>query len=186
MDCQKTVIFQSNIEHLAQVKNEHKIIIDGTLQNLTEPEIIDIIKRKLMNSKVVQNLFYKNKVSLDNIKQLNIEFVALNDEYGLTDDKIMKINKELLNDENFFSRFLFVFFHEIVHYCLRLKENRGWLHDPEESLSVIISIAHYYEIGKSTQDIWVELFPKIKDHFGKEQDAESFFKRCLIKAKTLV
>lgn len=186
MDWQKQSILSSNIEHIAQTKNEHKVIIDGTLQNLTEEQIKDTIKNKLMNSKVVQNLFNKNKVSLDNIKQLNIDFTPLDNEYALTDDKIMKINSELLNDENFFSRFLFVFFHEIVHYCLRLKENRGWLNDPEESLSVIVSIAHYYEIGKSTQDIWVELFPKIKDHFGKEQDAESFFKRCLIKAKTLV
>ncbi|MFA6088591.1 MAG: hypothetical protein WC755_01890, partial [Candidatus Woesearchaeota archaeon] len=159
--------------------SKYKLIYNGKKLLLDDGQIASIIKDILKNSVPVRNMFNKFKISIDKLDDLIIEIISLDKKYALTDAKKMKINKALLEHEDFFEKYRFVFFHEIVHFLTRIKEKRAFFNDDEEVEALVMSLANELERGTSYQDIWKKLFHTVDWHFSSEEDAEAFFARSI-------
>lgn len=166
--------------------SRYRLIYNGKRVLFDESQISFVIKQILKKSLPVQKIFNMFEVSIDNLDNLKIEIVPLDKKYALTDIEKMQINKDLLQDEDFFEKYEFVFVHEIIHFLTRKKEEKSYFNDAEEVNGFILGIAHYLSKGKTIQEIWKDIFPKIKFHFHKIDDAEAFFNRCISKARKLL
>jgi len=164
----------------------YDVVLNGRKRQLTEEQIAQIIKKSLKNSLPVKKLFNQFDVDINQLDNLNIKLVPLKGRYALTDHKEMRLNKNLFREGDFFDKYMFVILHEIVHFVSRMKEKKSYFSDPEESLAFIVAIAHELSKGRSTQEIWKKIYPKIEWHFHNEDDAERFFRNMLRKAKNFL
>lgn len=163
------------------------IIIDnGNLVSLSIDQFNLYIKSHLLKSKLVRKLFHEFDVSLEQLQELKIEICDLDGRYAETDNKCMRLNSSLFRNGRFVQDYMFVVYHEIIHYLTRKKENRAWLNDPEEVWGCIASVGYEIEKGSSIDSIWNTLYPKIKWHFSKDHDAKVFFHRMIQKAQELL
>jgi len=190
---------------LKKSSKPYKVKIDGTICSLDDQGISGLIKKKLKSSQAVQKAFKKFEISPDKLDNLDIIIEDIgDDQYALTDSEKMRLNKSVFeNGNDFLKDYMFVIAHEIMHFILRLrqkqkgninlpdsiipekptKSNHGYFNDEEESLAFCLAIAYELEKGKSLQEIWRLIFPKIEFHFHDEKDAKIFFKRCIKKSK---
>jgi len=158
------------------------------LSKVNELEIAQKIKNELINSIVIQKLSKQLSVPAEIIGRLNIQFVELEKEYAETDATTMKINKNLLKQEDFFDKYMLVFAHETVHYLIfnsniRLKgdankpvnHDKPYFNDDEEILGFEISIAYLLSKKYSPEEIKDKIYPKIEFHFKDKDAADQFY-----------
>lgn len=162
---------------------DHQFVVTSSIHGMN---IETAIKQKIRESNVLMKLFKQFGVSEAKLDDLKIEIVDLEDRYAETDLNVMKLDKSLFENGDFFSRNFFVVSHEIIHWLYRQKESRSYFNDEEEVLGFISAIA--YELGQGTdiRDIWEKIYPKVKWHFHKEEDAKDFFSKMMEKAKNAV
>ena len=163
-----------------------KLNIDGNSVYISTEEFSELVKEKLMSSPSVQKVCQDFEMEADRIKNLRVEIHDLNDNYAETDGNVMKINKLLLEDGNFFDTKFFIVVHEIVHFLSRQKEEDAYFNDPEEVLGFVLSIAYELEQGSDVDVIWNRIYPKVSFHFDDESDARDFFENMLYKAMKLL
>lgn len=155
---------------------------------LTENQIGNVIKKELKKSKVVRKLFNQYDVSIDNLDNLEILVEPLDKQYALTDARKMRLNEILFRKGVDFFRDYFpvVCAHEILHFCKRVREEKGFFYDSEEIQAYIVSAAMLMEKGYDFDEIWNVLYPKTSWHFHSEQKAKLFFEKILEEAKKIL
>lgn len=164
----------------------YDLVVDGKHVGLRPEELVSILRDKLRSSKTVHKIFDRFGVSMDRVKELNIDIVPLEDKYAETDENGIRINESLLSNPNFIQEQFFILPHEIVHWLTRLKEKEAYFNDPEETLGFICSIAYELEATQDLDSVWNKLYNKINWHFNNENDARKFFENMVIKAKDLL
>jgi len=171
----------------AQTKETtYQLLLGGQLFSLSASQISDHIKKKLKSNFIIRKLFKKFGIDLNELDNLSIKIMPLAKQYALTDDKEMKLDESLFKKRNdFFEKHMFLPAHEVVHFIKRLSEKKSYLADSEEVLGFATGIAYCLSNGKSIQDVWRDVFPKIKWHFNDQERAELFFKKCIQKAKKI-
>lgn len=162
-----------------------KIIYNGQPTLVPESKISAFIKKRLKDCKSIRNLFQDFEVDISRIDDLHIEITELDGKYAETDMHVMKLNKFMFADGDFFEKYMFVPAHEIVHWLSRIKENDAYFNDPEEVLGFVSSIAFEIDNGSDFDIIWNKIYPKISFHFNDELKAREFFKNMCMKAKKL-
>lgn len=169
-------------------KFAHRIplILDGKQVQIEPAAIEMLIKRKLLKSQAIRNLFQEFDVDPARIRELRIQIVPLDGIYAETDAKVLKLNTILFEDGSFFDKHFFIVAHEIVHWLSRIREQDAYFNDPEEVLGFVSSIAYEIEQKEQPEIIWKKIFPKISWHFNNEHDAKEFFENMVIKAKKLI
>lgn len=169
-------------------KFAHRIplILDGKQVQIETDAIEMLIKRRLLKSQAIRNLFQEFDVDPARIRELRIQIVPLDGIYAETDAKVLKLNTILFEDGSFFDKHFFVVAHEIIHWLSRVRESDSYFNDPEESLGFSASIAYELEQGLDYKSIKEKIFPKIKWHFHNESDADLFFKKLFDKAKKIL
>lgn len=188
------------------VKTHYVLNIDGQKKKLSHEEFSNIVKHKLMNSIAVRKVCKDFDVRPDLIKDIIIEVCDLSekDRYAETDSECMRINKNLLEDEDFFETKMFIIVHESIHFYSRIREPRlntkdnkrdfcsdpdahdHYLCDIEEILGFVISVAYELERGTSKDVIWTRIYPKIDTHFASESDSREFFQNMFEKAQKIL
>lgn len=172
---------------LKQASNKkYHIRFNGEDHLLSERQVGDLIKKQLTNVKSVCRMFETFGVSLDRLKDLSISILPLDKKYAETDGEVMKLNESLFKDGDFFENYFFVVAHEIIHWLSRVKEQDGYLHDPEEVLGFTMSVAYELERGGDVESVWAKVYPKIRWHFNDEADSKDFFSKMIDKAKGML
>ena len=172
---------------LQQASNKkYPIYFNNNNYMLSEKQIGDLIKKQLTNVKSVCRMFKTFDVGLGRLDHLEIRILPLEKKYAETDGEIMKLNESLFADGEFFEKYFFVVAHEIVHWLSRVKEQDGYLHDPEEVLGFTMSVAYELERGGNVDSVWDKVYPKIRWHFNDEADSKDFFVKMIDKAKGLL
>jgi hypothetical protein len=164
----------------------YPVLVNGKIKHTDMTTIGDLIKSKLKQSIVFVNACKVFKVDPQQIDNLRIEICPLDDKFAETDLHVMKINEILFKDGDFFDEHFFIPTHEIVHWLSRVKENSGYFNDPEEVFGFVIAIAYEMEQGRSMEEIWRRIYPKISWHFHNESDAKLFFEKSIMKARDYV
>lgn len=167
-------------------KNKFVVTIDGQKTRLSDYQIEKIIKDKLMNSQIVQNLLNEFELSKNRLNNLSIKILPLDKKYAETDGESIRLNTILFDTENFFEDYFFVVIHELVHWFSRIKEEESYFHDPEEVLGFCASVAYEMEKGTDMDIIWNKIYNKVSWHFNDERDARNFFSNLIDKAKKLL
>lgn len=160
--------------------------INGTMTQLSTDQFESLVKRHLMNSKSVQKICQDFEVDINRISKLKVEIHDLDSNFAETDGEVMKVNKILLDDPDFFETQFFILAHEIVHFLSRQKEEDAYFNDPEEVLGFVTSIAYEIEQGSDIDVIWNRIYPKVSFHFNNENDARQFFENMLEKSIKLL
>jgi hypothetical protein len=164
----------------------YPIDVGGHRVNLNENQIILMLKEKISRSQAIRRLFTQFDVSLDRIGSVPIHFDEMSGKYAETDAESIRLNRDLLSEPDFVSRFFFVVVHELVHWLTRVKEDQGYFHDPEEVLGFVAAIAYELESGGDMETAKKKIYPKIQWHFHSERDAEQFFHHAMEKAQGLL
>jgi len=151
-------------------------------------EICTSLKDKIKSSSVYALLCKKFKLNPNAIDNLDIKFVDLKENYGLTDAHVMELSPNLLDGSE--GELDVVLFHEIYHFICRTAnvperktDKRGFFHDEEEMEGFSISIAYLLSTGKDLNQITKLVFPKIEFHFHEKEDAIELFKKLISSAK---
>jgi len=165
----------------------YQLYLNDEIASLTKDQISSIIKKKLKRNPAIRKLFNQFDISLDKLDNLRISIVPLQGKHAITDGKEMKLDENLFKKRyDFFTNFMFLPVHELVHHLSRIKEQQAYFNDPEEVLGFVAAIAYYMSEGKNKQQIWNDIFPRINWHFNDEKNAKLFFERCTRKAKQLI
>ncbi len=151
--------------------------------DITEKRIGQLIRDGIKKSRSLMNIFKDFDVSPDRLDQLRFVITDLQDKYAETDLDVMKLNKSLFVDGDFFDKHFFVVAHEIVHWLSRIKEQDAYFNDPEEVLGFVASVAYEIEKNPDINVAWNKVYPKISWHFNNESDAREFFENMIEKAK---
>lgn len=162
------------------------IKIHGREILVSEDEMSNLIKKRLLSSATVISLFDEFEVDPERLSRLVIQITELDQKYAETDAQVMKINRSLFTNGDFFRDYFFVVAHEIVHWLSRVREQDAYFNDPEEVLGFVSSIAYEIEQGQDFDVIWNRIYPKISWHFHNEADARDFFMSMIEKAKKLL
>lgn len=173
-----------NLKKSAEEK--YPIQVGGKMLNLSSEQISNVIKKKMRGDLAVQKLFEKFETKLDQLDNLRIEVCNLEGMYAETDLEVMKLDKSLFEDGQFFSQNYFVCVHEISHFLSRYKEDSAYFNDPEEVLGFVGSVASELARGTDIDSIITLIFPKIQFHFHHMHDAQEFMTHCIYKAKELL
>lgn len=184
---------------LLKFAQQYSVDIGGKRLSLDESGISTLIKRKLLQTKTVQNLFRMFKVPLQNLNELEIKIGPLKNLYAETDIKSMRLNVSMFEKSDFFEKYFFVICHEIVHFLARQSEHLNkckkpfekeehddYFTDWEERLGMAASIAYELESGSDEDLIWGRVYPKINCHFGDDEMSRSFFRKLVQKSKEIL
>lgn len=171
--------------HKKASEDKYPVQVNGKLLELNSKQIGHLLKKKLKNSRIVNEIFYDFGVSIDNLEDLIVEIKSLDGIFAETDATTMALSpgivKEILG-KNFF-----IVLHEICgHYTTRLAEERGTFSDPEEVFGMLAGCAGMLEEGYDFDEIYNIAWPKIGFHFHDERDGLEMMRRMFEKAKKMV
>jgi len=194
---------------LHKICETYKIKIQGKVHALSAEQIESLIKSELRKSITFQKLCQHFETDPHILEGLSVEIVSLDQKYAETDDKIMKLNEVLFKNGDFFEKYLFIPFHEIIHFLTRniekktdvpyekwpifrrnadqadkIREN-SYFEDKEEILGFVSSTMMQIE-REGVNSAWNKVFPKIEWHFQDECKAKNFFIEIINDAKRLL
>ncbi len=171
--------------HKTASEHKYPLQVNGQLLELSEEQIGHLIKKKLKNSRVVNEIFYDFGVSIDSLDDLIVEIKSLDGIFAETDATTMSLDPSIIKD--ILGKNFFIILHEICgHYTTRKSEERGTFADPEEVFGMLAGCAGMLEEGYDFDEIYNIAWPKIGFHFHDERDGLEMMRRMFEKAKKMV
>lgn len=125
---------------------------------------------------------YYNIPLSDIDNNLDIEIADLGGKFAEGNGKLIRLDKNVVNDKFFTENFHFVI-HEFFHWLKRRSEDKFYFNDPEEIQSFVLQMAWDIVAGNNPEKVAKKMYPVIKSHFkNDEQKLNMVFKEMLEKA----
>jgi len=115
---------------------------------------------------------------------LQIEVCDLNGKFAEGNGKLIRIDRQLMDDSFFNENFHFVI-HEFFHWLKRRSEDKFYFNDPEEVQSFVLQMTWNFISGKSKEEVVKKIYPIIKAHYKDDEKFEDTFNEMLNKAISL-
>lgn len=171
--------------------DKHFVVTNIKIASLS---ISNVIKNKIKSSKLVNYLFKLYGTNVNEVDNLAIKIVPLHDKYAET-GKVMKINSSLFDNglDYFLDNYFFIIVHELIHFLFKEKhmttsvqKGQHYFEDSEERKGFIVAIAYELSTGKSEEDVWENIYPKVEWHFHEKEDSETFFEHLIDQANKII
>jgi len=130
-------------------------------------------------------LLAKYKVPVSEVDKIKFDVADLGDKHAEADAEHINFNQNLFDDDDFFENKIFFFVHEFYHWVKRIAEKKFYFNDPEELESFVLSIAWQIIQGKDYESIKANIYPIVKGHFDKQDNADNLFNQMYEKAQIL-
>lgn len=146
-------------------------------------EVIDNIKKILSTHPFFTSLLEEYHIPISDVQSnLKIVFTDLKDRFAEGDGKEIRINKKLLDCDNFIKENMHFVAHEFFHWIKRRSEQLFYFNDPEEIQSFVLGMAWELIQGKAEDHLERVIFPIIAGHFASESEARLMWMQMLEEA----
>lgn len=112
---------------------------------------------------------------------LQIEVRDLKGKFAEGNGKLIRIDKQLLDDDFFKKNFHFVI-HEFFHWLKRRSEEKFYFNDSEEVQSFVLQMTWEFIQGKSKDAVIKTVYPIIDAHFKNTGKSQKIFQEMMEKA----
>ncbi len=143
---------------------------------------INKVKTILKKHQFTQSLAEYYHIPIEEVdSHLQIEICDLNGKFAEGNGKLIRIDKQLLDDNFFKENFHFVV-HEFFHWLKRRSEDKFYFNDPEEVQSFVLQMTWEFIQGSSKEEVTQLMYPIISAHFNNSDHSEETFAEMLQKA----
>jgi len=143
---------------------------------------INKVKTILKKHKFTQTLADYYHIPIEEVdNHLQIEICDLHGKFAEGNGKLIRIDKQLLDDNFFKENFHFVV-HEFFHWLKRRSEDKFYFNDPEEVQSFVLQMTWELIQGKSKEEVIQTVYPIISAHFNNADRSQDTFEEMLQKA----
>jgi hypothetical protein len=115
---------------------------------------------------------------------LQIEITDLQGKFAEGNGKVIRIDRQLLDEDFFKNNFHFVI-HEFFHWLKRRSEEKFYFNDPEEVQSFVLQMAWDLIQGKDKKEVIEKIKPIVQGHFKDKEKFKEIFKEMIVKAINL-
>jgi len=143
---------------------------------------VNKVKVILKKHKFTQTLADYYHIPIEDVdSHLQIEVCDLQGKFAEGNGKLIRIDKQLLDDNFFRENFHFVI-HEFFHWLKRRSEEKFYFNDPEEVQSFVLQMTWEFIQGKSKEEVIKTVYPIIDAHFEDTERSQDTFREMLDKA----
>lgn len=154
----------------------------GWFKDAGSNNFINKVKAILKKHKFTQSIADYYHIPISEIDtHLKIEVCDLEGKFAEGNGRLIRIDKQLLDDDFFRDNFHFVI-HEFFHWLKRRSEEKFYFNDPEEVQSFVLQMTWEFIQGKDEREVIKIVYPIIEAHFKDSGQSKETFKEMLEKA----